>query len=422
MPDRILLHPPGLPAPHAGFTPGIRFGRWVFTSGISAADYSTGLVPDARSHQAIPLAGEDSMILQARSVLSMLQTILRAGGSDLQHGARIDQFPTTRAMLDPYHIARREVMDPPRPASTSVHIAALLCPTATSQIELLAIIPEEGFRKEGISADIPQPLAGYSPALRVGDWVFLAGQVATDWKSGIAPEAHVDPRFWEGNKIDRETRFVLQNMKLTLEAAGSSMANVVKANVYLADINDLPRMDRVWREFFPEAPPARTVYPILSLGVTDSRIEITFVAVIDAGATKKQVIHTDEAPAPLFHASQAVRAGEFLFLSGLLAADANGLVPAARPNPHHPFAIDTVEAQMRDILDQAQRICRAAGTELSRTLRMGTMLTDLRNYPATRRASAGLFPDGEPVTNVIEIPAPLQVPGCSVIADIWVAS
>ena len=95
------------------------------------------------------------------------------------------------------------------------------------------------------------PLAGYSPAIRAGDFVFLAGQVPTDWKSGIAPEARVDPNFWEGSRIERETRYILENMALTLEAAGSSMPNVVKAQVYLTDINDLPRLDRVWREAFP---------------------------------------------------------------------------------------------------------------------------------------------------------------------------
>ena len=420
--DRVILKPDGIPMPHANFTPGLRYGRWVFTSGINAADYQTGLVADARGNPEVPLSGEDGLILQARSVLAMLQKILVAGGSDLSQGARIDQFPTSRAMMDPYHVARREVMDPPRPASTSVHVPALLAPQANSQIELLAIIPEDGFSKEGISADIPQPLAGYSPALRVGDWVFLAGQVATDWKSGIAPQAQVDPRFWEGNEIDRQTRFTLLNMKLTLEAAGSSMANVVKANVYLADITDLPRMDRVWREFFPNDPPARTIYPILSLGVVDARIEITFVAVTDHGASRKEIVEVKAARPPLFHQSTAVRAGEFLFLSGLLAADAHGLVASARDNPHHPHGIDTAEAQMRDIVEQARVICAAAGTNLSRALRMGIMTTRLEDYPALMRACADCFPDGAPVTNVIAVPAPLQVPGCTMLADLWIAS
>src|SRR5262249_21768634 len=175
-----------------------------------------------------------------------VKAILEAGGTNLQNGVRIDQFPTSRDMIDPYHVLRKGLLTPPRPASTSVHIAGLLCPQANIAVELIAAIPEDGFRKEGISADIPQPLAGYSPALRIGDFVFLAGQVPTDWKSGIAPEAQVDPRFWEGNRIDREARFTLKNMDLTLQAAGSSLKNVIKAQVYLTDINDLSRLDHVW--------------------------------------------------------------------------------------------------------------------------------------------------------------------------------
>jgi enamine deaminase RidA (YjgF/YER057c/UK114 family) len=422
MPERIILKPAGIPCPDPEFSPGLRYGRWVFTSAISAADYATGFVPAASGNPAIPLAGEDSMILQARAIMTMLGTIVTAGGTTLQQGARIDQFPTTRLMMDPYHVARREMIDPPRPASTSVQIATLLCPAATSQIELLAIIPEDGFRKEGISADIPQPLAGYSPALRVGDFVFLAGQVPTDWRSGIAPEAIVDPRFWEGNSIDREARFTLKNLKLTLEAAGSSLANVVKATIHLADINDIPRLDRVWREFFPANPPARTICPINGLGVTGGRLEITLVAVTDAGSTKKEVISTGAARPPLFHESQAIRAGEFLFLSGLLAADQDGIVPAARVNPHHPYATDTAYAQMADILDQADLICRAAGTSVAKALRMTTMATDLTQYASMRRAADGRFPAGAPVTNVFGVTGPLQVPDCTIIADMWIAA
>jgi enamine deaminase RidA (YjgF/YER057c/UK114 family) len=420
--ERVILKPAGIPMPDPDFTPGIRYGRWVFTSAISAADYATGFVPAATGNPAIPLAGEHSMILQARSILSMLDVILKAGGTNLQQGARIDQFPTTRAMMDPYHVARREVMDPPRPGSTSVQIEKLLCPAATSQIELLAVIPEPGFTREGISADIPMPLAGYSPALKVGDWLFLSGQVPTDWRSGIAPEAVVDPNFWEGNAIDRETRFTLNNMKLTLEAAGSSLANVVKATVHLADINDLPRLDRVWREMFPVDPPARTICPISSLGVTGARLEITFVAVTDAGATKKEVIHSDKARTPFFHESQAIRAGEFVFLSSLLAADQNGIVPAARTNPHHPYGTDTGFAQMADILEQADLICQAAGTSITRALRMTTMMTDLPEHASARRAGVARFTQGSPVTNVFGVNGPLQVPGCTMLADLWVAA
>ena len=154
----------------------------------------------------------------------------------------------------------------------------------------------------------------------------------------------------------------------------------------------------------------------------DARLEITFVAVTDAGATKKEVIHTDKARAPLFHESQAIRAGEFVFLSSLLAADQNGIVPAARANPHYPYGTDTGFAQMADILEQADLICQAAGTSVTRALRMTTMMTDLHEHAGARRAGVARFTQGSPVTNVFGVRGPLQVPGCTMLADLWVAA
>jgi enamine deaminase RidA (YjgF/YER057c/UK114 family) len=105
---------------------------------------------------------------------------LDAAGTNLQHAVEINQFPISRDVIDPYHIIRPDILQVPRPASTSVVMPALLAPTANIEMDLLAILPEEGFRKEGVSTDkIPQPLGGYAPAIRVGDFVFVAGQGRT---------------------------------------------------------------------------------------------------------------------------------------------------------------------------------------------------------------------------------------------------
>jgi reactive intermediate/imine deaminase len=421
MPSRKILKPATVAVPDEFYSPGLRYKNWVFVSGVMATDYKTGLPSTIRSNDAIPLAGESVLIRESEYIFKTLDAVLAEGNTSLPNGVRIDQFPSTRDMVDPYHVVRRGAIDPPRPASTSVHIAGLSAPDAHTMVELVAIVPGPGFQKEGINSDkVPQPLGGYSPAIRAGDFVFLAGQVPTDWKSGVAPEARVDPNFWEGNKIDRETRLTLKNMGIILEAAGSSMRNVVKAQVYLTDINDLPRLDRVWREFFPDDPPARTVYPINTLGVTDSRVEINFVAVTDTGKTKKAVIATDTARKPIFHESQAVRAGELLFLSGLLAADANGVVSAARHNPHYPYGRDRAAAQSADIMEQAQAICRAAGTDLKNAVRLLTVHTDLNESYSAAQIQRKYFSAGAPASSTICVPGPLQVPGCTVMADIWV--
>ncbi|MCS0494736.1 Rid family hydrolase [Ancylobacter sp. MQZ15Z-1] len=401
---------------------GLRYKNWVFVSGTMATDFKTGLPASARANDALPLAGEHVMIRETRFIFETLGAVLRAGGTTMDQAVRIDSFPTTRDAIDPYHVVRREFMDPPRPASTSVAVDALLAPQASTQVELVAIVPQDDLKKEGIDTDrIPQPLGGYSPAVVAGDFVFLAGQVPTDWKTGVAPEAKVDPNFWEGNQIDRQARLTLKNMAITLEAAGSSLEDVVKVQVYLADITDVPRFDRVWREFFPKDAPARTIYPIRALGVTGGRIEINFVALRTGGKTRKQVISTPEARHSPFGETQAVRAGDFLFLSGLMAVDDDGLVAAARANPAYPHDRDPAAAQMSDIMEQAQAICRAAGTDLKNAVRMLTVHTDLSESFRAATAASPFFPDGPPATTTVGVQAPLQAEEATIMVDLWVA-
>jgi enamine deaminase RidA (YjgF/YER057c/UK114 family) len=386
-----------------------------------ASDYKNGLAADTRANPAVPLAGEHPMILEGRHILRLLDKAATAAGTSLANAVRIDQFPTSRTMVDSYHVERRAVIHPPRPASTSVVVSGLMVPACNTEVELVCIIPEPGFEKEGINTDkIPQPLGGYAPAIRAGDFIFVAGQVPSDFVTGLAPEARVDPNFWEGNPIDKQARYTLENIKLTLEAAGSSLDNVVKAGIYLRDINDVPRLDRVWREYFPTDPPARMLMPVDSVVVPDARLEITLVALRDGGTIRKEVIHTDRAPEPIFHESQAVRAGDIVFLSSQVAADQNGLVAQAHINPHYPFGVNSPAEQMRKIMEHAQAICHAADTDLRHALRLLTMHTDLHDFAYAADIRRGYFPDGQPTTTTVGVSGPLAVPGCTIAADLWV--
>src|SRR5215211_5942720 len=115
-------------------------------------------------------------------------------------------------------------------------------------------------QKEVIQTDrAPQPLANYSQAVRAGQFLFLAGQIASDYRTGVAPEARRNPEFPAyGSDISLQTRYILNNIKAVLEAGGSSFDNVVKAQVFLQNWQDFDGMDRVWKEFFGDNPPPRT--------------------------------------------------------------------------------------------------------------------------------------------------------------------
>ncbi len=88
------------------------------------------------------------------------------------------------------------------------------------------------------------------PGIRVGDYIFLSGMVPIDPQTG---ERRHGP-------IAEQVRMTLSNMQHMLEFAGSSLDRVVRVHIVLADISHMAEMDRVYREFFPIQPPARTAW------------------------------------------------------------------------------------------------------------------------------------------------------------------
>jgi enamine deaminase RidA (YjgF/YER057c/UK114 family) len=398
----------------------VKAGPWVFVSGTMGGPVGGGLAPEVRGNPSLPLAGEAKGIRESRYIFTTIETALKQAGATLADGVWLNQFVTGREHVDPYHEVRRDFVRPPRPASTTVAQPELLAQDATVQVDLVAIDPALRPAREPITTDrIPQPLsgAGYSPAVRVGDLVFVAGQMATDFRTGVSPEARVNGTFWEGSSIRRQTEFVLKNLAAALEAAGSAMDHVVKAQIYLADLADLPRFEDAWRAAFPTDPPARTVLPASAFGCLGCIVEINLIAVSAGGRTRKQIV-SGPCPVPLGHASPAVRAGELLFLSGLFAADADGLIPGARIDPAFPYATPSIVLQTEWLLDQADALCRAAGASLEAVARQQLFYADLRDFAVSFRSITSRFGDAVPATSVVRVPA-LAVPGCGVVADMW---
>jgi len=120
------------------------------------------------------------------------------------------------------------------------------------------------------TSSAPGAIGPYSQGMRVGNLVFTAGQVALDPATGqvVAPG------------ITEQTTRTMENLKAILEAAGSSLAQVVKATVFLKDFNDFAAMNAVYAVYLaPEgvAPPARTTVEVSRLP-KDVLVEIDLVA------------------------------------------------------------------------------------------------------------------------------------------------
>lgn len=121
-------------------------------------------------------------------------------------------------------------------------------------------------RKSVRTEKAPVPAGPYSQAVIAGDFIYVAGQGPTDPATGKKVEGGVAA----------ETEQVLKNVQAILEAAGASLADVVKTNVYLMDRADFRAMNEVYQRFFPAEPPARTT--VQALPPVDIAVEIDCVA------------------------------------------------------------------------------------------------------------------------------------------------
>jgi 2-iminobutanoate/2-iminopropanoate deaminase len=117
------------------------------------------------------------------------------------------------------------------------------------------------------SPDAPAAIGPYSPAIRVGQLLFISGQVALDPASATMV----------GGGIGAETERVLDNIGALLGAAGLDFSSVVRTTVFLADMNDFAGMNNVYARYFAEPYPARSTVEVGRLP-RDARVEIDVIA------------------------------------------------------------------------------------------------------------------------------------------------
>lgn len=123
-------------------------------------------------------------------------------------------------------------------------------------------------RRQTIATErAPRAIGPYVQAVQVGEWIFVSGQIPLDPETGeLVPGG-----------IREQTDRVLQNIRAILEAAGSSLDQVVKATVYLTDLNDFSEMNEVYARYFPGEKPARATVQVSRLP-RDARIEMDVIA------------------------------------------------------------------------------------------------------------------------------------------------
>jgi 2-iminobutanoate/2-iminopropanoate deaminase len=119
-----------------------------------------------------------------------------------------------------------------------------------------------------VANNAPAAIGPYSAAVSVGDFVYTSGQLGVDPQTG---------EFVAGC-AGCQTKQVLRNVRAVLEAAGLTLADVVKTTVFLADMADFQKMNSAYEEFFAEPYPARSAVAVAALP-RNAMVEIEVVAV-----------------------------------------------------------------------------------------------------------------------------------------------
>jgi 2-iminobutanoate/2-iminopropanoate deaminase len=109
-------------------------------------------------------------------------------------------------------------------------------------------------KKRITSKNAPPAIGPYSQAIKVGDFLFISGQIGLTRDGSLASD-----------EVKLQTKQAIKNLEAILNAAGGSLENVVKTTVYLKDMGKFNEMNEVYSEYFKENPPARATVEVTNL-------------------------------------------------------------------------------------------------------------------------------------------------------------
>ncbi|MBA2302343.1 MAG: hypothetical protein H0W08_06870, partial [Acidobacteria bacterium] len=329
-------------APVGPYSPAVKAGGLIYVSGTLAQDDKGNLV------------GAGDVSAQTRRVIDRIRHVLAASGSSLEQVVAVTVYLKRAEDFQVMNDAYRTYWPKDPPTRTTV-IADLLL---GADVEISMIAVPNGAERSVIHPEAwvksPNP---YSYAIRTGDTVFL---------SGIVPRNGRDNSTVTGD-ITVQAKTVMDNAGELLKAAGLDYSNVVSARVYLPDASVFQQMNEVYRGYFTSAPPPARATVKAGLAGSQYGVEMTFVA----SSAKREAI------APGLNLSGAVKAGQRLYVSGVL-----GQTPENAGN---------AAAQTREIMARIRKTLEAAGYSPEDVVDGLVYLTDLSLFPQMNEEYRAFF-------------------------------
>jgi enamine deaminase RidA (YjgF/YER057c/UK114 family) len=322
----------------------VRAGNWVFGTGLRGSN------PQVLFH--------------------FMNEKLNALGSSMSLVARLDQYYPDARCVAPYQAARKEAFKLRQVApSTSVIVGNLQDRQAQVDVQLIAATSASGYAPTEIETGLNRPdTSAYAPCLRVGDLIFVAGQLARDAFGKLAVQ---------GTRA--ETDYLVRRRLIpALEAAEGALDLVLKAQVYLSRPEESPLFRKTWSEAFGGRVPPTTVVPVRHPAFlsSDATIEINVIAAHRCAGDRVRRIQGDV---------EARALDGLLFIGGLTGSN------------------------IGEVLERAGKILEGAGSDLSNVVRA------LFFHP-----DAGPLPDPGFPFSAFQVDASVDAAGDGgLVADIW---
>ena len=218
------------------------------------------------------------------------------------------------------------------------------------------------------------PNLPFSPAVKAGDFIYVAGTLGTNASGALAK-----------GDIKAQTRQTLDNITATLKAGNATIGNAASVLIYLRSAADFAAMNEVYASYFPKDPPARTTVVVPQpLANADGLVEISMVVVPNGG--ERRVVHPSDwikSPNPY---SYGIKSGNTLFLSGLVS----------RNGKDNSNVKGDVAAQTKVVMDNGAAILKEAGMSFDDVVSARIYLTDDTTFQAMNAAYRPYFASGAP--------------------------
>lgn len=399
----------------------VKAGPWLFLTGHEAYDFESGLAPEVEGPAGNRLSGRPPLRREADYVLRRMRTILKEFGSDLPNAVRLDQYYTMGSAVSAYHLARFGEFGAYIPPSTSIIMERCFSARANIQTSAIAVVPGAGSAVEKIALPgEPISPSGYTPAVVVNDFVFVAGNQALQGGK-LAPGVEVPPTSrWQGEtSFRRQVHYVItQRLAPSLQAAGSSLEQSLKAQAYIRGVENFPDFLDVWSQYFRDIPCAITLVPARDYSSSESMLEINLIALRNNATRRKQLVETGIPPAATY--GPCVRAGELVFPSGVMAVGRDGVVPSVE----NAAALDGLslrgQAQGAMVLSYAEAVCKVVGASMRNVVRAQYFLTDIRDFAGVSAAWSDRYGKQPHPFAAVQVPGPLPPSGACLVSDFWI--